>query len=183
MHVLQRGDVAQRILGVGSLGRAKMLGTLLKPLAGQDRVRSVESSRGFLTITGQWKGHPVSIITHLMGFGNMDLFLRETRAVVDSPMLVIRIGTCGSLNSDVGQIHVPTGGSVAVLRNPDAFLSSSVNGAAEPPYRITQPCHPDSVLTEALVREMKALLGAEGVGTYFICCSSPKCRYSSMVNK
>lgn len=160
---LQRGDVAQRILGVGSLGRAKMLGKLIKPLDGQDRVRSVESSRGFLTITGQWKGNPVSIITHLMGFGNMDLFLRETRSVVDEPMLVIRIGTCGSLNSEVGQIHVPTHGSVAILRNPDAFLHASDNGSSDPPYRITQPCQPDTVLNDALVREMKALLGKEGV--------------------
>lgn len=140
-----------------------MLGRLIKPLDGQDRVRSVESSRGFLTITGQWKGKPVSIITHLMGFGNMDLFLRETRAVVDEPMLVIRIGTCGSLNSEVGQIHVPTHGSVAILRNPDAFLPHSSNGASEAPYRITKPCQPDTILNEALVREMKAVLGGEGV--------------------
>jgi uridine phosphorylase len=144
-----------------------MFGRLLKPLSGQDKVRSVESSRGFLTITGQWKGYPVSIITHLMGFGNMDLFLRETRAVVDAPMLVIRIGTCGSLNSEVGQIHIPTYGSVAVLRNPDAFLTPSNNGASDPPYRITQPCHPDAVLNEALIREMKRALGEEGTYAWF----------------
>jgi hypothetical protein len=134
MHV-QRGEVSQRILACGSLGRAKMLGRLLTPLDGQRGVRSIESSRGFLTITGQWKGHAVSIVTHLMGFANMDLFLRETRAVVDEPLLVIRIGTCGSLNSEVGQVHIASKGSVAILRNPDAFMPTD-NGTSEPPYRI-----------------------------------------------
>lgn len=159
---MQRGEVSQRILACGSLGRAKMLGRLLKPLDGQLGVRTVESSRGFLTVTGQWKGQPVSIVTHLMGFANMDLFLRETRAVVDEPLLVIRIGTCGSLNSEVGQVHIASKGSVAILRNPDAFMPPE-NGTCEPPYRISRSCLPDAALTQALVKECTELLGKDGV--------------------
>jgi uridine phosphorylase len=140
-----------------------MLGTLLKPLDGHASLHTVESSRGFLTITGQWKGFPVSIVTHLMGFGNLDLFLRETRAVTDPPLLVIRVGTCGSLNNRVGQLHVPSKGSVAILRNPDAFVPSVGNGSgvSPEPYSIVQPCYPDEALTDAFLREARALLGGD----------------------
>jgi uridine phosphorylase len=97
----------------------------------------------------------VSIVTHLMGFGNLDLALRETRAVTTGPLYIIRIGTCGSLNGKVGQVHVPSRGSVAILRDPDAFLP----GSDRDPYRITEPLLPDGPLTAALLRELRVLLG------------------------
>jgi uridine phosphorylase len=158
----RKGEVANRILGVGSLGRARMLGDLLKPMPRHNELTSVESSRGFLTLTGQWKGCPVSIVTHLMGFGNLDLFLRETRAVTEPPLLVIRVGTCGSLNGKVGQFHVASHGAVAVLRDPDAFHETNTSKELSP-YRITKPVMPDGPLTDALVSALHELLGDEGV--------------------
>lgn len=158
----RKGEVSNRILGVGSLGRARMLGHLLQPMSGHNALTTVESSRGFLTMTGLWKGCPVSIVTHLMGFGNLDLFLRETRAVTEPPLLVIRIGTCGALNGKVGQFHVASHGAVAVLRDPDAFHETNAAKTLEP-YRITQPVMPDGQLTDALVSGLRELLGAEGV--------------------
>lgn len=90
------------MLAVGSVGRAHMLAAkLLTPLEGHKEVGIVESSRGFLTATGIYRGTAVSIVTHLMGFANIDLMLRETLAVSSAPMLVVRIGTCGSLNGKV----------------------------------------------------------------------------------
>jgi hypothetical protein len=130
----------------------------LSTYAGHEEVLCVESSRGFLTITGQWRGHSVSIVTHLMGFGNLDLSLRETRAVTTGTLYVIRIGTCGSLNGTVGQMHVSSRGAVAILRDPDAFLP----GSHKEPYRITEPLLPDGPLTAALLRELRAVLGDEG---------------------
>ena len=53
----------------GSTKFAKML----QPLEGAVELLMVESSRGFLTVTGAFHGVPVSIITHLMGFGNIDI--------------------------------------------------------------------------------------------------------------
>ena len=98
---MQHGEVANCVLAVGSVGRARMLAKMLSPVVGRDELLMVDSSRGFLTVTGCYDGVPVSIITHLMGFGNLDIMLRETRAVVDGPMYIIRLGTCGSFNGKV----------------------------------------------------------------------------------
>ena len=48
------------------------------------------SHRGFLTITGEFKGTPVSIVAIGMGLPMMDFFVRECRAVIKGPMVVIR---------------------------------------------------------------------------------------------
>ena len=52
------------------------------------------SERGFLTITGTYKGTPVSIVSIGMGSANMDFFVREAREVLDEAgvgdMVVIR---------------------------------------------------------------------------------------------
>jgi len=74
------GDVAARILSVGSAGRAHTLAKLL------ETPTLVDSARGFTTITGGFGGVPVSIIATGMGAPNMDFVVREARAVVDGPM-------------------------------------------------------------------------------------------------
>lgn len=52
------------------------------------------SDRGFLTLTGTYKGVPVSIVSIGMGAPNMDFFVREGREVLDEAgkeeMVVIR---------------------------------------------------------------------------------------------
>lgn len=50
--VLQKGEVANRILSVGSEKRALMLSEYLEPPAPNRPLFIYESSRGFLTITG-----------------------------------------------------------------------------------------------------------------------------------
>ncbi len=121
-HTPERGQVHNRILSVGSARRARALATLLQPL--EDGTKSstkstpliIESSRGFLTVTGRYKTTPVSIICTHMGMANMDFVLRECAHVVDGPMAVIRLGTCGGLHAhvDIGTVVVSSGGSVFV---------------------------------------------------------------------
>jgi uridine phosphorylase len=52
------------------------------------------SDRGFLTLTGTYKGVRVSIVSIGMGAPNMDFFVREGREVLDvageEEMVVIR---------------------------------------------------------------------------------------------
>ena len=48
------------------------------------------SERGFFTITGTYKGVPVSIVSIGMGFPNMDFFVRECRELLEGEMVVIR---------------------------------------------------------------------------------------------
>lgn len=50
------------------------------------------SERGFLTITGRYKGVPVSIVSTGMGFPNTDFFVREVRECLTGDMLVVRLG-------------------------------------------------------------------------------------------
>ena len=48
----QAGEVANRILSVGSAKRAMLLSEMLLPLDNARQLLEVESDRGFLTITG-----------------------------------------------------------------------------------------------------------------------------------
>src|SRR5258708_34195425 len=51
---------------------------------------ALHSERGFLTLTGTYKGVPVSIVSIGMGFPNMDFFVRECRELLEAEMVVIR---------------------------------------------------------------------------------------------
>ena len=51
---------------------------------------SLYSERGFVTITGRYRGTPMSIVTIGMGGPNVDFFIREVRECVQGDMLVIR---------------------------------------------------------------------------------------------
>jgi uridine phosphorylase len=78
--------VANRVLSVGDAGRAERIAALLD--AGSARI--VRSSRGFVTHTGTFNGVAVSIIATGMGYPMMDFVVRETRAVVNGPMAMLR---------------------------------------------------------------------------------------------
>jgi uridine phosphorylase len=72
---------------VGSPSRANGIAALLdkepKPFA-------LSSERGFQTITGRFRGVPISIISIGMGSPNMDFFVREVRECVSGDMAIIR---------------------------------------------------------------------------------------------
>lgn len=158
---LKEGDVANRVLTVGDPTRAARIATAL------DEVRFHKvSARGFVTYTGSFEGVSVSIISIGMGLPMADFLVRETRQIVAGPILLARYGTCGILHPHVkpGGVLVATEGGVLVQRNPDAFLPLHVPppGMQQPePYMIFRPQPADSKLSDALVRELGAELGAE----------------------
>ena len=43
-----------------------------------------------MTVTGRYKGVPVSIVSTGMGFPNTDFFVREVRECLSGDMLVVR---------------------------------------------------------------------------------------------
>ena len=45
-----------------------------------------------MTITGRYKGVPVSIVSTGMGSPNTDFFVREVRECLSGDMLVVRLG-------------------------------------------------------------------------------------------
>ncbi|KAF9112369.1 hypothetical protein BGX27_003475 [Mortierella sp. AM989] len=170
-HVgVKRGELANRVLTVGDPARAIVLSRSLDdvdvkntpPKTIPTNLFSFASHRGFLTITGRFKGVPVSIVAIGMGVSMMDFFVRECRAIVDGPMVIIRLGSCGSLSeAAVGDICVPYG-SFLVQRNVDYFTEESDKSAVKP-YHLSKVFEADPEITQTLVKNMSAKLGKEHV--------------------
>ncbi|KXN85898.1 hypothetical protein AN958_10740 [Leucoagaricus sp. SymC.cos] len=134
---LRPGEVANRIITVGSPSRARSIAELLD---NNPPPFELFSERGFLTITGRYLGTPISIVSIGMGGPNMDFFVRETRECLEGDMVIIRLGSCGALiNVPVGSVVVPKA-CVAVNRNVDYdFARPENNCSGKPAYRISKP--------------------------------------------
>lgn len=105
-HVgVKAGEVANRIVTCGDHIRLRRFAAFLDP---SPRPFELVSARGFTTITGRYKGVPLSLIAIGMGVSSIDFMVREVRAVVSGDLAIIRFGSCGSLSSDlpVGSIGV-----------------------------------------------------------------------------
>lgn len=76
-----------RKITVGPSSRANTIAEHLDPEPTPFRLTS---ERGFSTITGRYKGVPISIISIGMGSANMDFFVREVRECLAGDMLVVR---------------------------------------------------------------------------------------------
>ncbi len=149
------GDIANRVINVGSHSRAAKIASLFDNYP--DNVICIESSRGFTTYTGKYKGVDVSVVAIGMGTPMMDFFVRETRAVVTGPMMMIRYGTCGGISSK------PSAGSVVVveksglvLRNYNSFKNGKLSGE---PYMILDSVNATSKISEQLQKDMVNTLG------------------------
>ncbi|KAG1879992.1 purine and uridine phosphorylase [Suillus subluteus] len=145
------GEVANRIITVGSMSRAE---GIAKMLDASPKLFSLYSERGFLTITGCYKSVPVSIVCIGMGAPNADFFIREVRECLRGDMLVIRLGSCGCLTDlPVGSLVLPAS-SVACTRNVDFDFASC--DPWEVPYRLSKPVSADPDLHRALYDALEA---------------------------
>ncbi|KAF7378072.1 Uridine phosphorylase [Mycena sanguinolenta] len=143
---LRPGEVANRIVTVGSPSRAR---TVASHFDAAPKLFELVSERGFLTLTGRYKGIPVSVVSIGMGHPNVDFFVREVRECLSGDMLIVRLGSCGSLiDVPVGSVVVPKS-SVAVERNLD-FAFVSPEECQEHPYRISKPVLADPELHSQL---------------------------------
>lgn len=89
----------------------------------------------------------------------MDFFVRECRAVVDGPIIMIRLGSCGSLSdAKVGDICVPSS-SYIVQRNYDYFAEDNASTARAAPYIMSKKFDADPEVIATLVKNMSAQLG------------------------
>ncbi|KXS19335.1 purine and uridine phosphorylase [Gonapodya prolifera JEL478] len=161
------GEVANRIITVGDAYRARNIASHLDPIP---KPYEFTSKRQFFTITGRFKGVPVSIVAIGMGLAVTDMFIRECRAVVSGEMVVIRFGSCGSVDRTRGQIGqiVVADASVCVSRNHDYFFGhvpSFVPPAAPlgAPYVFSKSVPADPTLASLLESRLSAVLGPESV--------------------
>lgn len=142
---IRAGEVANRIITVGSISRAK---GIAKMMDASPKLFSLYSERGFLTITGCYKGVPLSIVCIGMGAPNADFFIREVRECLSGDMLVIRLGSCGCLTDlPVGSLVLPIS-SIACTRNVDFDFASG--DPWDVPYRLSKPVSADPDLHRAL---------------------------------
>lgn len=162
MHLgLKKGELAPRIVTVGSLSRAKRMRALLDDPAG---AFELASDRGYTTFTGEFEGTRVSIVAIGMGTPMMDFFVREARTITDGPMVVTRYGSCGGLRlgAKVGSVVVNTAGSLYVQRRVDAFLAPPAGADADAmadAYALSGVVAPDAAVAAAM---RDALAGALG---------------------
>ncbi|KAJ2079864.1 hypothetical protein H4R24_003486 [Coemansia sp. RSA 988] len=152
---MQAGEVANRIVTVGDPQRAR---TMAKHM---DQILFEHSShRGFLTITGIYRGLPLSIVAIGMGAPMMDFFVREARMVVSGPLTIIRFGSCGSIcNAGIGDVIAATG-AFAINRNFAYFDNTPPVGMS---YDLSPVVNADPRLTSALTARLDAALGASHV--------------------
>ncbi|KAJ1917496.1 hypothetical protein H4219_003178 [Mycoemilia scoparia] len=170
-HVeVKPGDVANRIITVGDPARAKQLSKSLDEVVFEHM-----SHRGFLTITGIYRGVPISIIAIGMGFANMDFFIREVRAIVDGPMSVIRLGSCGSLSKPKPGDIIVADSTYGIVRNFDYFTDSS--SPSDKPYIISKDCSANPGLNNLLKDNLLKKVSADSV--FFGSVGSADSFYSS----
>ncbi|KAF9816457.1 hypothetical protein IEO21_04062 [Rhodonia placenta] len=142
---IRAGEVANRIVTVGAPSRARGIALYLDA---SPKPFTLASERGFTTITGRYKGVPISIVSIGMGYPNADFFVREVRECLSGDMVVVRLGSCGALiDTPVGSVVVPKS-SVSVNRNYD--FDFVTGDSHEPPYRISKPVNADPVLHDAV---------------------------------
>jgi len=160
---LADGELANRVVVVGSPARARLLAENLEPEEPGKPLFERESDRGFLTFTGKHAGARVSVVSIGMGLAMMDFFVREGRAVVKGPMAVVRFGTCGVLQESVpvGTISVAKEGSICVRRNFAAFANGGDGKNGNSPYDISDVCAPDASLTAVVTSELEKEMGKD----------------------
>lgn len=163
---LGKGDLANRIVTVGAESRAAKIAANFD----QDKeIKKFQSSRGFTTFTGYFDGVQVSVVAIGMGVSMMDFFVRESRAIVDGPMIMVRYGTCGGLSDAAvpGSVVVSSLGAGYIARNPDHFLQTDAEARyGKDPYFYFAPVPADAALSSALEESLReAMSKVEGAGT------------------
>ncbi|KAH0481143.1 MAG: hypothetical protein KVP17_004972 [Porospora cf. gigantea B] len=149
----KRGDVASRIITVGSAGRAAAIAKHLNDAS------HIHSSREMHIHTGTYAGVPVSVIAIGMGAPMMDFMMREVSFVTEGPLAVVRLGTCGIFNTEVapGTIMTAGKGSSYIYVNyahwTGSYNSPDLNENS-PAYILTNPAQCSSELNAAVVGEI-----------------------------
>ncbi|KAM0751293.1 purine and uridine phosphorylase [Meredithblackwellia eburnea MCA 4105] len=154
---VKRGQVANRIVTAGDSVRVRRFAQFLDkdPTPFENL-----SARGFLTITGRYKGVPVTLVAIGMGYPMMDFLVRECRAVVEGDLAIIRFGSCGSLDPTlaVGSIGVPAN-VMNISTNYDHWHAAEAD--RPPPFLFSKPISSDPILHDHLLAALKENVASE----------------------
>ena len=113
---LARGELAEYVLLVGDPARSRKVANRF------DAVELERTSREIVTLTGRYRGMPVSVVSTGMGPDNIEIVLTEVLEITDEPTL-IRIGSSGALQPEIalGDLVISTG--AVRLENTSAFYA------------------------------------------------------------
>jgi purine-nucleoside phosphorylase len=89
------GDFAETVLMPGDPLRAKYIADTYL-----EKVRRVTDVRNMWGFTGEYKGMPISVMSHGMGIPSASIYCTELITVYDVKR-VIRVGSCGTSHPDV----------------------------------------------------------------------------------
>ncbi|MGB0900452.1 purine-nucleoside phosphorylase [Halocynthiibacter sp.] len=119
----EKGDIAETVLMPGDPYRAKWAAeTFLKD------VRMVNKVRGMLGFTGTWNGHPVTIQGSGMGMPSLSIYANELIRDYGAKTL-IRIGSCGGMQDQVGIRDVIIAMTATSLSTPSRGIFKEINFA------------------------------------------------------
>ncbi|MCI0344258.1 MAG: nucleoside phosphorylase [Chloroflexi bacterium] len=98
------GDLAEYILLPGDQDRTTRIATRL------DSIEREHRHREFNSVTGMYRGLPVSIVSTGIGTDNMEIAVAEILAITEQPTFV-RVGSCGALQPEIqlGDLVITTG--------------------------------------------------------------------------
>jgi uridine phosphorylase len=98
------GELAQYILLPGDPARTAKIATKL------DSIELERRNREFASVTGTYKGLPVSIVSTGIGTDNVEIVIAEILAITERPTL-IRVGSSGGLQPETraGDVCITTG--------------------------------------------------------------------------
>lgn len=126
------GDIAETVLMPGDPYRARWAAE-----AFLDEVKLVNEVRGMLGFTGTYKGNRVTIQGSGMGMPSLSIYANELISQYDAQTL-IRIGSCGGMQSHVALRDVIIAMSATTITSPSSGIFREVNFAPTASYDLLE---------------------------------------------
>lgn len=118
-----KGDIAETVLLPGDPYRAKWAAETFL-----DDPKLVNEVRGMFGFTGTYKGNPVTIHGSGMGMPSLSIYANELITEYGAKTL-IRIGSCGAMQTDINVRDVIIGMSATTLSTPSRGIFKEINFA------------------------------------------------------
>ncbi|EBA12265.1 purine-nucleoside phosphorylase [Roseobacter sp. CCS2] len=131
----EKSDIAPTVLMPGDPYRAKWAAETFLTDA-----RCINEVRGMLGFTGTWNGHPVTIQGSGMGMPSLSIYANELIKDYDVQTL-IRIGSCGGMQKNVGIRDVILAMTASTLSTPSRGIFKELNFAPCADYVLLAAAH------------------------------------------
>ena len=131
----KKGDIAPTVLMPGDPLRAKWAARNFL-----DAPKCINEVRGMLGFTGTWRGHPVSIQGSGMGMPSLSIYANELIRDFDAQTL-IRIGSCGAMQSDIAVRDVILAMTASSVGNPSRAMLREIHYAPHADFGLLRAAH------------------------------------------